>query len=288
NVASVNLKTVSAELNTDSNTVKEGDAVRFDGNVWNQYDAVDANVDILVQRWTGSEWNTVDQNRYFHSFASDENATFTYIWTAVPGRYRFVIVADPDNVISEENEADNNAWTELNVPSWGRLYGEVNGLEILGSNTYYFYTWSGTGNGVELFYDADVNDLNVDALNPMTTIAELNKADYVLGMNGNPDCIVCKYDADGDGVIDQWHVFDIRGRNVNAPVFYVENWPVGILYEGSSGFDGSQPIVFITEIYDNQVCSESNTGVCDYVADIPSPLKRQFGTTDLIRIQVVR
>jgi len=291
NVSAINLKATTITTSEDSNNVKEGDLIAVDGNVWNQYDPVDANVDILVQKWNGSEWNTVDQNRYTHSFASDENATFTYLWTAYPGRYRFVIVADPDNMIDEENEADNNVWTELNVPTWATLYGDVNGLDVLGSSTYYFYTWSGTGNGVVLFYDADINDLNVDALQPMTTTTELNKADYTLGTNGNPDCILCKYDQDGDGTIDTWHVFDVAGREINAPVFYVENWPVGILYDnnnGASSFDGTQPIVFVTEIYNNQACSESNTGVCDYVADIPSPLKRQFGTTDKIKIQVVR
>ncbi|HID09304.1 TPA: hypothetical protein EYP13_03675, partial [Candidatus Micrarchaeota archaeon] len=244
----------------------------------------------LVQKWDGASWNIVEQNRYTYSFATDENATFTYMWTAVPGRYRFVIVADPDNTISEESETDNNAWIELNVPTWAVIYGEVNGIDVLGAGTYYLYTWSGTGSGVVLFYDADVSDLNVGALNPMTTTAELNRADYALGTNGNPDCILCRYDADHDGSIDSWHVFSIEGRDVNAPAFDVEGWPVGILWEGSGGssFTGAEPIVFITEVYDDQLCSYSASGVCDYAVEIPSPLKNQFGALEEVRIHPVR
>jgi len=290
-VAAANLKATAIDVNTDSNTVKEGDTVLVEGNVWNQYDPVDANVEIVVLRWDGSEWNTVDENLYTYSFASDENVTFKYVWRAYPGEYRFGIIADPYNTVAEENELDNNAWVELNVPTWATLYGEVNGLDILGSDLGYLYTWSGTGNGVELFYDADVGDININELQPMTTDAELNLADKVLGTVGNPDCILCKYDANKDGEPDAWHVFDIGGREINAPVFYVENWPVGILYENNdnaTGFDGTQPIVFVTEIYNNQTCTYTTSGTCDYVAEIPSPLKRQFGTTDKIKIQVVR
>ncbi|HIP74113.1 MAG TPA: hypothetical protein EYH14_00470 [Euryarchaeota archaeon] len=284
-----NLVAINVEINTAAGAVKEGDAVLVKGTVWNQHTQVEANVAILVQKWNGTSWITVDSNRFQHEFTADENATFTFLWRAEPGRYRFVLTADPDNVIGEEDESDNSAWAEVNVPTWATIYGEVNGMDVLGAGAYYFYTWSGPGNGVVIFYDADVGDVNADRLKAMATTAEIERADGVLGTEGNPDCILCRYDADDDGEPDSWYAFNIAGREVNAPVFYVEGWPVGVVWEGDGQeFTGEGAIVFVTEVYEDRACSYSDTGTCDYVVELPSPLKEQYGGGNEIRIKAVR
>ena len=63
---------------------------------------------------------------------------------------------------------------------------------------------------------------------------------------------------------------------------------MGILWEGDGQeFTGEGAIVFVTEVR-GRACSYSDTGTCDYVVELPSPLKEQYGGGNEIRIKAVR
>ncbi len=282
-VAAINLKAESLEVNTSS-PADEGVPVLIEGNILNEYDAVDANVEIRIERREGNEWVLWESYKVLHSFDSNEENTFSYVWTTYPGTYRISIIADPDGKVSEENENDNNISLEFNVYSWTVVYGDVNAQQVLGANTSVYYIWKGGSDADVIAYDSDysidptqINGMNID---------DIRLADKVLGMDGSWDSLERTFDSDGDGNVDNTHTFLIEGRAVTMPVIYEDNRPVGIGYIGSS-FDGNQPIVFVTEVNWGGSCSYGD-GTCDYVMKIPALLRRQDPTTETVALQVVK
>ncbi len=281
-IAAFNLKALSMELNNTD--VNEGDVVEANFTVYNEKDDVNAWIEINVMKWDGSSWITVDSNVYYGVFAAGQNISFLYTWAAYPGRYRFVGVADYNDVVDEDNEADNVAWAEINVPTWTIIHGEVNLEPVLGATAYYYYKWSGTGESV-LVHDSDY-DVNIERIEGMKDVNDVNRADYVLGTNGNPDCILCTFAPSGDL---NYYLFSVGGKDVNAPYIDVYGFPTGIAYEdvdGDGNFDPTEPIVFITEVYEGGVACP--WGTCEYVIKVPSPLKDQnTATSSLVTIMAV-
>ena len=281
-VAAINLKATWIDVNTAS-PADENVPVLIEGNILNEFDPVDANVEILVERREGDSWVFFESYRVLHSFDTNEENTFSYTWITYPGTYRMWIIADPDNRVSEENELDNNTYIEFNVHSWSVLYGDVNLEALLGSGPSAYYIWSGGSTAVVVFYDSDLS-ITASSINGMSDLNEIRLADQVLGMAGSWDSLESAFDADGDGNIDAFHTFFIEGRAVSMPVIYEENRPVGIGYSGTA-FDGNQPIVFVTEVNEGAPCSY---GTCDYLARIPALLRKQDPATETVTLKVFR
>ncbi|NPA86833.1 MAG: hypothetical protein GXO00_02395, partial [Candidatus Diapherotrites archaeon] len=281
-VAAVNLKATAIDVNGAS-PLPENVTLLVEANVWNQYDPVEANVEIRIERREASGYVLWESYKVLHAFDGNEENVFSYFWTTYPGTYKVSVIADPDGSVSEENEADNVLSLELNVHSWAVVYGEVNAEAVLGASSYAYYIWRGGSQMAVLAYDSD---LSVDpALINGMDINDIRLADLVLNMAGSWDSLERTFDSDGDGVVDATYTFLIAGRAVTMPVIYEDNWPVGIGYAGTS-FDGNQPIVIVTEVNWDAPCSYGD-GSCDYVMRVPVLLREQNRSSNTLSIVVV-
>ena len=186
----------------------------------------------------------------------------------------------------------NNDWntTNLTVPIWAYFHGNVTGELVLAtSNTTLIFEWNPStmkGNFFLVDYDADVDFLNLKALNGTDDLHEL---DVALGTENCTDSVKNTYDADGDGRADNTSSFNVYGVTItDVPVVNVTSgspWLVGILWDGDDGseYTGAEDVVFVVEL---KASTRGAFGVNDYEARAPSNLKQLTGNLNLIATRV--
>ena len=115
--------------------------------------------------------------------------------------------------------------------------------------------------------------------------SDLEQADAVLGLTGFEDSLVKLYDRNNDGSSDDFKTIEIAGSDIaNIPIINStnnSNFITGVLYDSSDGvgYDGSQDLIFITEVHHNQ---QGRYGIYDYEIKIPSPLEKLKGNFNLV------
>ncbi|MCK5107923.1 MAG: hypothetical protein KAQ83_04305, partial [Nanoarchaeota archaeon] len=268
--------------------IVEGQNLSIYVNVTNQgtEDAGDFAVRLNISLWNGTKnYNGTLYSNYL-SLLAGNNQIINFEWNISSGTYIFDASVDYLNNVTEGNETNNELSINYTVSSWHTFYGQINSTLFLSDNiNNEFMNWTITNpSGNLYYYDFDSSFYPFDLI-PLNGTNDLEEADIALGLTGFIDSLINLFDRDKDGYSDDSMTLEISGSNVaNIPIINStnnSNFITGILYDSNDGvgYDGSQDLVFITAVHDNQ---QGRYGIYDYEVRLPSPLEKLKGSFNLV------
>ncbi len=263
----------------------EGEKFNVSFNVSVNAGEVTVPVNLTERTFDGTSWNSVDSEQLSVSVQSSGTEVSIQEKARI-GPRNYTVTADPESNVSESSVSNNVERAVLNVSSNQVYYGQSKLGIALGSSKG-LYKWAG-GSKARLFY-ADYEALyDIRDLEPLNSSGDLNQADTVLNLQGHPDSLQQRYDPDGDGLPDRTKCMNLAGlKKCGVPVANSTNssrFVTGLLYDGPGGFDGSQDIVFTTNV--SASGRQGRFGLYSYEAKVPSTLADQFGGEDIIRVRL--
>ncbi|RLE46439.1 hypothetical protein DRJ25_04175 [Candidatus Woesearchaeota archaeon] len=285
----VDLKVENISFNTTSPI--EGQNITVTVNVSNTGNASIDSVELQlnISLWNGTAWVLKHSEEKNTSIGINDSNTTDFYWTAVPGTYKFNAYVDPYDSFIETNESNNQLSKNYTVPEWQIFYGQVNNKLLLADSSLNNFTiWTGLFGNIYLA-DSDFS-VNFSALKPLNGTDDLIEADDALNITGFNDSIKALWDKNNDNTPDTFDTFTIKGVSVsNVPVVNStnsSNFETGLLWDSSTGdssseYDGSQYLVIVTKIKNDL---QGKYGVYDYEVRVPSALKNQVGTNELVSI----
>ncbi|WP_414838018.1 CARDB domain-containing protein [Candidatus Nanosalina sp. VS9-1] len=277
--------------NVSFNTTEpvEGQDVNLQFNVSNVGGAnATANITVVEEEYNGSAWEFVSNSTREEELEASGFNIVNFTVTPDTGPNRYTAYVDSDDSIDEKNESNNNISSMLDVSSYHLKYGNSNSALTLGSGQK-LKSWTQSDPRGTIFYSDLEASYSVDDLRPLNESGDLSEADKVLGMKGHNDSLSSIYDEDQDGFADTTGCIDIAGETqcqiplVNST--NTSNFQTGILYDGagSGDFNGSQDVVFATEIKDEK---QGRYGFYNYEIKVPSPLSSQYSPSDFVDLRV--
>jgi hypothetical protein len=279
----------------DSNP-KEGENITISATVYNTGGIPASNV--LVQFYNESPTKggiQIDGNQTVPTIDTGGNVTVNVTWIPTLGTHEIWVVVDPDNTVSEKNESNNNASTNITISSWFTMYGNSTGdLFIQDISNQTVFSWlniSATGGNifaVDLDNDIEWNSLKALGRNMSDSISmdDFEDVDNVLKSTNYSDSINITYTYNGNPRnTTTFYVFNNVIQNVSiANSTNNSNFVTGILWDTSDDADGeysgTEDLVFVSEINPD---SQGKYGIYDYEIRIPSELKK-YKTADIYSV----
>ena len=207
-------------------------------------------------------------------------------WEVRPGPWRFNVSLDPNDVVKETNESNNDASGIVDVPSYQVFYGDSQSARVAGNASKEIFRWDPeVDQGNIFFFDTD-SEFDYFDLEPVTG-SDLVEVDDALNLSGHNDSSQELWDRDDDGSIDRTNSWDVGGRTLNVPVTNStedSEFDTGILYDSGDGspYDGSQDLVFVTRILPG---TTGGYGTYDYEARVPFSLDSQRPGSDIVSVE---
>ncbi|RKY41342.1 MAG: hypothetical protein DRP85_06620, partial [Candidatus Makaraimicrobium thalassicum] len=254
-------------------------------------DANNTVVQLNISLWNGTAWILQQTKEKQANITAYSYAWVNFTWIAKPGTYNFTVFADSTNIYSETNESNNINSTNYTVSAWKIFYGKVNSfIRISDAQGNNFSIWlPDTKQGNLYFSDYDSTYSMLD-LAPLNGTNDLTEADNALNMTGFKDSITKLYDKNNDGSADSTKCFIIANEQVcNVPIINSTqnnngNFITGIVWDkgdGGTEYNGTQDLIFITEINDNKV---GGYGTYDYEIRVPAYLRALKPSTDQVTV----
>ena len=201
------------------------------------------------------------------------------------GLHEIWVVVDPDNLIVELTETNNNASKNLTISSWHIIYGQSLGdLVIQDLQNISVFGWhvniSGSGNIFAIDYDSSITWDNMTAigvdLDGNQQMNDFEEIDATLGSTNFTDSVNSTFTVNSaPRNKTSFVVFSSTITNVSvANSTNNSNFMTGILWDSSDGgveYNTSQDLIFITKINPNK---QGAYGMYDYEIRIPSELKK--------------
>ena len=282
-----NLKVNEVTLN-DTEPVS-GNSVEITANISNN-ESVSATpkINLSVISYNGTDWIYEKNQSTNANVDGNSFDLIDFVISSNPGRYRFKVTADPDDSIGETSESDNSNFTELNFSSHQVFYGSTSqSVNLADEEDKTIQSWvSDEANGTLYFTDSDVYFAASDLM-PLNNTGDLGEADGALNLTGHNDSLSNLFDGDGDGSADKTGCVLVSGSGLcDVPLINSTNsssFRTGVLYDSSMGssFDGSQNLIFATEINSSKT---GKFGIYDYEVKVPYSLGRQEPTKQELKI----
>ena len=271
----------------------ETDVINVTAEITNLENAAAENVtiDLNISQWNGSAWNWKSNQQTQANISASGTALINFSWTAEPGTYLFNVTVDPQNNTVETNYSNNNNHTNLTVDSWSFYHGQATGAIVIsdtgGSN---FTTWMPTEMDGNIYVTDKDATILFSSLKPLNGTNDFVEADEALNMSGFDDSVSALFDADGNGGADSNSTFVVWGRTMtNVPTVNSinnSNFITGVLWDSGDGgleYNGTQDLVFITEIEDDLVGAY---GTYDYELRSPANLRQWKSGSDLLEVYI--
>ena len=255
--------------------------------------------DIPVAFYDGNCTNgtQINGNKTILQLNKSQTTTVNVTWIASPvGPHNIYVCVDPNNIINESNETNNNLNNTLNVQAWQLYYGRADGNLTLQKTTCELeYSWLAIDNGT--IYITDIDDsFNFPFLQALgrnitggPSTNDFAEADALLNMTGFNDSVQILF-AVNASVPKQTTTFTIINREVqNVPYINstnTSNFITGILWDTRNDTDGqygtvdNETLVFVANINRN---ATGKYGTYDYEIYIPRNLAKYSGLTDRVR-----
>ncbi len=220
-----------------------------------------------------------------------QNVTFN--WSAKIGTKNLFVYTDLTNIISEENETNNDGNLTTRLTSWQEIYGNAIIDKIIGkSRNKTLEFWKNetnlTGNIFVTDSELSIDWLNLQAIGKTKTGSPSNNdfedIDTMLGMSSFEDSVYKTFST--NGTPKNIKNFTIFGNELlNVPVINStdnENFLTGILWDKSDSindeYDSSEreDLIFVTETNNQKI---GKHGTYDYEIKIPVRL-RNYNSTE--------
>lgn len=216
-----------------------------------------------------------------------KNVSVNYI--TVLGTKQIWVFADRANVISEEDETNNNASKYLSVGLWHYAMGTTQDRLVMEDAAYgLLFDWeldnSSNSNIFVVDSDSDINWRQLQALGLDTSnnsqFDDFAQLDIKLNSTGFVDSINETYTL--GGAAKETATFTVYSNAINnVPVCNStdnDNFKTGIIWDygdGGTGYNGTQDIAFLTQMK-NQLLGYNST-VYDYEIRVPASLRAYAG-----------
>ena len=229
------------------------------------------------------------------SISAGQEKNFSVNWTAQIGRTQLRVVVDPNDIVEELDETNNEATATIDVDAWQTYYGTlVQRLRILADSTAQTYNWSLAniqGNILAIDDQSITNYLNLQALTRSATgtyrFEDLALADQALTMTAFVDSINQTF-SNGTGNLLGTDTFVVFGQTItNVPVIQTSTpFRTGVLWDTDDAlgdeYDGGT-LVFVTKINLSQA---GQFGTYDYELRIPALLRNNSGSDTAVLLSL--
>ncbi|MBN2053006.1 hypothetical protein JW756_05875 [Candidatus Woesearchaeota archaeon] len=285
----------SGNITLSASSPEEGQNITLFANITNIGGTVAYN--ITVQFWLGdpdSGGTQINGNKTIADLDSWGTTTVNVTYNTSIGYNNIFVVVDPPTAtngsIVEGNESNNKANNTFTVSLYQVYSGNITAMIYLEKQSINesIYTWNvANATGGNIFV-ADIesainfNSLQAIAQNTLnaTVFNDFANIDTALGTTNYSDSINITYTLDGAAKVLK--TFDVFNGNINnVPIVNstnVSSFVTGILWDTSDGnreYNGTQDIVFITEINKSQV--GGNGEICDFEIKVPALLRNYDG-----------
>jgi len=277
-----------SEIYFSDENPKENDLVTINATIRNIGNSTAEN--FIVQIWknqVGVLGNQIGSN-FTISLAPSESQNISVNLSAPLGTTEIIVIADPDNLIQEENETNNNASRFLSVVFWHYVMGNTNDtLKMQDGYEGILFEWfveNSTGSNIYVAdYDSDISWTTLQALGRDTSNQsspnDFEALDSALGSSNY-----------GDSINNTFTLGGVPIETRNMTIFYktIENVPVvnstnnsnfktGILWDygdGNTNFNQSQDVLFVTTINKG---AQGYNDTYDFEIRIPASLRSYLG-----------
>jgi hypothetical protein len=204
-----------------------------------------------------------------------------------PGPFNFFVVLDPptssNGSINETNEENNAANITANVPGYQIYYGQMSKNIVLGKQDDVIYSKNANnvrGNILALASGRNFSLTSFQALGRTvfntTASQDFAELDAALNMTGYYDSINAEYTLLTETPLQTANITLFNREIQHIPVDHstnTSNFITGIVWDMSDGgdeYDGSQDVVFITQVNNDK---QGSYGTYDYEIKVPVSLK---------------
>jgi hypothetical protein len=290
------LRINTTNITFSSNTPAENEIVTITAGVYN--DGTATATDAVVRFYEG-HYSLADQigSDQTITLGPGASTTIQQNWTAKIGSYDMYVVLDPPGgtagSITESDETNNNAYSELSTSMWSIFLGNVTGaIEIATVDNRTLVRWSVANTTSSNLYvtDTDSNPTfnSLLALGRNTSGSymsnDFTELDAILNTTAYPDSANLTYTSDGNP--KQTTTFQIFGVDVqDVPIIDSTNTSIfitGVLWDSSDDtnnnhqFDNTskEDVVFVTTVNQSK---QGMYGIYDYEIKVPAKLDNYKG-----------
>ena len=278
------LKISSSDIVFNDTSPVEGHNITINATIYNIGGIAANNFIVLFYDGEPSTGDLID-NQTISTLDYGENITINTTWITTLGLHEIWVVVDPDDLIAELNETNNNASSNITISSWHIIYGQSLGnLVIYDLQNTSVFEWyvniSGSGNIFAVDYDSSIKWDNLTAIgidiDGNQQIDDFEEIDSALESTNFTDSVNSSFTV--NGAPRNKTSFVVFSRTItNVSVVNStnnSNFITGILWDSSDGgaeYNGSQDLIFISKINSNK---QGYYGVYDYEIRVPSELKK--------------
>lgn len=288
----------STNITFNNTSPTEGENVTINANIFNIGNSSAQN--ITVQFWLGdpdASGTQIGANQNISSLGALANITLNTSLNVTIGTLNIYVVVDPPfgsgGLIAETNETNNKAFNTIIVGFYNVFSGNAtNSLRITDGAWVPVYEWNVTNTTGSNVIVSDIDStLTFTALHPLgqniTNVSaadDFSDLDIIFGAQNYSDNINTTWTQAGSPKATK--SYNLFGRLINnVPIVNSTNsttFTTGILWDTGDGgveYDGTQDVAFITQINQSQ---QGFTGIYDYEAKIPAPLRDYTGSTSRV------
>ena len=245
------------------------------------FDTGDFNTSFSIFNYEGS-WDRYVKEEERISLAPGEKKEFEYNVLFEQGPNLFNATADTGDEVDSSPESEKVQKEIEDVSGYNIFYGGASkNIRLMDSDDDFSAWISQNPEGSILFMDSDA-EVDFDSLEPVS-LENIDLVDESLDTVHHNDSVEELWDG------SEYQCFDVSGEVCDVLVAdssdYTDDYKTGILYEQqeSEEFDGSQPLVFVTEPLPEG--EGIGNGDHDYEARIPANLRTQVsGNTETVTI----
>ncbi len=239
--------------------------------------------------------NTARINNVTLNVSCNSTAIAFLNWSAQIGPNNITLIVDPQNLIAETNETNNNATQNISLSGYSWYVGNIFTSRIvlgLTSASAIFNLSGSSANVLAVDSDSVVNFDSLQALGVRksggSASNDFSELDTLLGMTGFNDSIRNLWGIDGSSA-KQTTTLRVGSKMISSiPIINSTNtssFVTGILWETSNDTDGEfgstdkENIIFVTSVNNSRAGAY---GTYDYEFVVPSLLRSYVGTASTI------
>ena len=237
------------------------------------FDTGDFNTELSISNYEGS-WEEYVSEEERINLDPGEEKEFEYVVEFEQGPNLLEFEADTDDEVDSSPESEKVQKEIEDVSGYNIFYGGASkNIRLMDSDDDFSAWISQNPEGSILFMDSDA-EVDFDSLEPVS-LENIDLVDESLDTVHHNDSVEELWDG------SEYQCFDVSGEVCDVLVAdsseYTDDYKTGILYEQqeSEEFDGSQPLVFVTEPLPEG--EGIGNGDHDYEARVPANLRTQVG-----------
>ncbi len=284
----IDLEINSTVINFSNLKPIEGELVTINGTITNNGDKNAQNVVVQFLDDSSGIGNTTV------NVSCNSTAIAVVNWTAQIGPNNITLIIDPQDLITETNETNNNATQNITLGSYSLYVGNIfAGYVVLGSASMNLFSRIGSSANV-LAVDSD-SVVNFDSLQALgikksggSSSNDFGELDTLLNTTSFNDSVTSRWSSDGSSA--RWTTSLRVGSQFisSVPIINSTNtssFVTGVLWDTSTDTNGEfdsverENIVFITNVNSSKM---GLYGIYDYEFLVPSLLRSYTGVTQAV------